>query len=106
MTLTRNVFTLLDRSAESHYGSAQALAIDGETRSFAALRDRALRVARGLARHGIGPGDRVAVMLANRHEWPEVFFGIAALGALCVPVNVLLTATEVKHVCEDSTLAA
>jgi fatty-acyl-CoA synthase len=102
MTLTRNVFGLLDRSAESHYGGAQALSIGGEARSFAALRDRALRVARGLARQGIGPGDRVAVMLSNRHEWPEVFFGIAALGALCVPINVLLTAREITHVCEDS----
>jgi len=97
-----NLFQMLERSARAHYGSRTAITFEGEGRTFAELRDRALRLARGLHGAGVAPGDRVAVLMGNRHEWPEVLFGLAALGAVCVPVNVLLTGHEVRHVCSDS----
>jgi acyl-CoA synthetase (AMP-forming)/AMP-acid ligase II len=101
MGLARNVFGILDRSVAGRRGG-EALRYDGEARSFDALHDRALRVAAGLAANGVKPGDRVAVLLTNSHEWPETFFGLAALGAVCVPVNVLLAPAEIAHVCGDS----
>ena len=97
-----NLFQMLERSARSINGERTAVTFEGDERSFAALRDRSLRLARGLHGAGVQPGDRVAVLMGNRHEWPEVLFGIAALGAVCVPVNVLLTGREVRHVCSDS----
>ena len=97
-----NLFQMLERSARSINGERPAVTFEGDERSFAALRDRSLRLARGLHGAGVQPGDRVAVLMGNRHEWPEVLFGIAALGAVCVPVNVLLTGREVRHVCSDS----
>lgn len=100
--LERNVFGILDRSARAHYGNEPAFGFEGRSVTFAELRDRAQQVARGLVDHGVRPGDRVAVMMGNRLEWLEVFFGLAAMGAVCVPINVLLTAPEIAHVCEDS----
>jgi fatty-acyl-CoA synthase len=97
-----NLFQMLERSARSINGERPAVTFEGDERSFAALRDRSLRLARGLHGAGVQPGDRVAVLMGNRHEWPEVLFGIAALGAVCVPVNVLLTGREVRHVCSES----
>jgi fatty-acyl-CoA synthase len=97
-----NLFQMLERSARSINGERPAVTFEGDERSFAALRDRSLRLARGLHGAGVQPGDRVAVLMGNRHELPEVLFGIAALGAVCVPVNVLLTGREVRHVCSDS----
>jgi fatty-acyl-CoA synthase len=97
-----NLFQMLERSARSHLGERRAITFEGDERSFAAVRDRSLRMARGLDGAGVQPGDRVAVLMGNRHEWPETLFGIAALGAVCVPVNVLLTGREVRHVCSDS----
>ena len=97
-----NLFQMLERSARSINGERPAVTFEGDERSFVALRDRSLRLARGLHGAGVQPGDRVAVLMGNRHEWPEVLFGIAALGAVCVPVNVLLTGREVRHVCSDS----
>lgn len=102
MKLETNVYGILDRSARSYYRDDPAFGFEGRTLTFVELRDRALRVARGLTEHGVRPGDRVAVMMGNRLEWPEVFFGLAAMGAVCVPVNVLLTGPEIVHVCEDS----
>src|SRR5215213_3687154 len=97
-----NLFQMLERSARSHRGERRAISFEGDERSFGAVRERSLRVARGLHGAGVQPGDRVAVLMGNRHEWPETLFGIAALGAVCVPVNVLLTGREVRHVCSDS----
>ncbi len=93
---------MLDRTARSGYGGEPGFGFEAETRSFIEMRDRALEVAQGLRAQGVEPGDRVAVLMGNRLEWPEVFFGLAALGAVCVPVNVLLTAAEIGHVCTDS----
>lgn len=100
--LSRNTFGILERAVRSSRRRDVAFVYEGEERTFELLHDRALRVAAGLAREGIGRGDRVAVLLGNGHEWPEVFFGLAALGAVCVPVNVLLQPAEVVHVLADS----
>lgn len=102
MALVRNVFGLLDRTAESHSGDRPAYGFEGEVRTFRETRDAALHVAGGLHAQGIRPGDKVAVMMGNRLEWVEVYFALAALGAVCVPVNVLLTGPEIAHVCRDS----
>ncbi|WP_185995933.1 class I adenylate-forming enzyme family protein [Nocardioides campestrisoli] len=102
MSLSRNVFGMLDRTAESHAGDRPGYGFEGEVRTFRQMRDAALDVAGGLHAQGVRPGDKVAVMMGNRLEWFEVYFGLAALGAVCVPVNVLLTGPEIAHVCRDS----
>ncbi|MBS44304.1 MAG: o-succinylbenzoate--CoA ligase [Nocardioides sp.] len=102
MHLARNVFGILDRSASSRYGGRAAFGYPDGDRTFVETRDAALQVAGGLLAAGVGPGDKVAVLMGNRREWVEVFFGLGALGAVCVPVNVLLTGPEIEHVCRDS----
>src|SRR5688500_18178487 len=101
-----NLFQMLERTARSQHGDDRAITFEGDERSFKTVRDRSLRLARGLHGAGLEPGDRVAVLMGNRHEWPETLFGLAALGAVCVPVNVLLTGREVRHVCSDSEVRA
>ncbi len=102
MGLERNLFTLLDRAARSHWADRPAFHFEGDTRTYAELRVRSLRLANGLLDLGVAPGDRVAVLLGNRHEWPETLFAVAAMGAVSVPVNVLLRADEVTHLIADS----
>ena len=101
MGLERNLFTLLDRAARS-WPERPAFTFEGETRTYGQLRERALRVGNAMQSLGVGRDDRVAVLLRNRHEWPEMLFGLAALGAVCVPVNVLLRADEIAHLIADS----
>ncbi|REK86292.1 long-chain fatty acid--CoA ligase [Streptomyces inhibens] len=52
--------------------------------------------------HGIGPGDKVALLLPNIPEFPAAYFGVLALGAVVVPVNTLLKSGEIEHVLRDS----
>lgn len=102
MKLERNVFGILERSARMSYGDQAAVGFEGEVLTFRQLHDRSVTLAGGLCAQGVRKGDRVAVMMSNRLEWVEVFFALAAIGAVCVPVNVMLTASETAHVCEDS----
>lgn len=71
--------------------------------SYAQLHERSNRFARGLAADGIGPGDRVAVMLHNGPEFFEALFGCAKLGAIFVPINFRLMAPEVARIIEACT---
>jgi long-chain acyl-CoA synthetase len=51
---------------------------------------------------GVRKGDHVALYLENRPEWPEIYFGISALGAVAVPLDAKLREQEVAHILHDS----
>ncbi len=48
-------------------------------------------------RHGIGPGDRVAVCAANCREWLLTFWAVAALDAVLVAMNGWWTGPEMRN---------
>jgi len=64
--------------------------LDGPALTYAELVDAVRTVAGGLQAAGIGPGDRVALMLGNRLEFLTTYLGIAWLGAVSVPLNTAL----------------
>lgn len=70
--------------------------------SFAELHERASEVARGLIALGVAGGDRVAVLADTRHEWWQAELGIAAAGAVVVPIYPSSTADECAWVLGDS----
>jgi long-chain acyl-CoA synthetase len=51
---------------------------------------------------GVGPGDRVAILVPNTAHFPLAYYGVLALGAAVVPVHALLRAEEIAYVLEDS----
>jgi long-chain acyl-CoA synthetase len=51
-------------------------------------------------RHGIGPGDRVAVCAANCREWLMTFWAVAALDAVLVAMNGWWTGPEMRNALE------
>ena len=75
----------------------RALAIvDGErSLTYAALDERSSRLANALLGAGLRAGDRVAIVLGNRLEYPEIAAGLAKAGLPSVPINPRLTAPEV-----------
>ena len=77
------------RRAAVRWPDRAALVFDetGETLAFSVLAARVDRVAAALAGTGIGRGDRVAIMLPNRVEWPLAWLALARIGAVMVPVN-------------------
>lgn len=83
--------------------AGQLAVIDGDRRlSFAELGARSNRVATALLDLGLVTGERIAVVLGNRLEYPEVAAGIAKAGLVMVPVNPRLTAPEMAYIIDHS----
>lgn len=64
------------------------------------------RLATGLHRLGVRPGDRIASIMSNRPEAVEVFLACAELGAVQVPVNVFLKGEFLRYQLTDADPAA
>ena len=91
---------ILVRAAE-RFGNKPALITDTRTLSYGELDALSGRVAAALAARGIAPGDRVSIYAPNGWEWIVAYHGILKAGAVVNPINVMLTATEVRYVLAD-----
>jgi acyl-CoA synthetase (AMP-forming)/AMP-acid ligase II len=76
---------------------AVADAVTGRSVTFGQLAGGARRLAAGLARHGIGPGDRVSCVAGNWPDYPVVLYGALASGAAVAGANAALTASELAR---------
>jgi long-chain acyl-CoA synthetase len=98
--MTRLAQSLL-QSATQH-GDRPAIRLDDVVLTYDQLLDGARRVTSLLRSRGIGPGDRVAMVLPNVPMFPVLFYGALGAGAVVVPMNPLLKSREVQYYLEDS----
>src|SRR6266704_5371519 len=70
--------------------------------TYAELRDLAREVGLGLVALGVRPGDRVCVLSETRPEWVQAELGIAAAGAVVVPIYPSSSPEECEWVIGDS----
>lgn len=73
--------------------------VDGDRRiTYAEHVDLVASVAKALAeQHGIGPGDRVAILAPNCAEWVIAFWATVSLGGIVSALNGLWTADEIAY---------
>ncbi|MCW2621000.1 MAG: AMP-dependent synthetase [Frankiales bacterium] len=99
MALT--IASILADSAVRH--ADRTAVILGELRiTYADLWRQARQYAQVLRDRGIGPGDKVALLLPNTQHFPLAYYGVLALGGVAVPVHALLKAEEIDFVLRDS----
>jgi len=80
--------------------------IDGATVvSYAGLANRAGEVANALRAAGVQRGDRVGLLLSNRIEWLEIFFGASAAGAVVVPISTWSKPAELEFILGDGNVS-
>ena len=79
-----------------------ALVHQGRRITFGALHRSVNAFAHAIADLGVGPGERVALVMGNRPEFFAVWNAVARLGGLMVPVSTRLTAPEMAYVVSDS----
>jgi fatty-acyl-CoA synthase len=84
------------------WGEREAYVFEDGRLSFLDVGARAASVAAGLTQLGIGRDDRVAVLMAGYHDWPAIYFGVASLGAVLVPLNTRLTPHELRDLIQRS----
>jgi long-chain acyl-CoA synthetase len=94
------------REAVASDANAEAV-VDGAVRlSYRELERRVDQLAAGLASRGIGKGDRVAVMLANRLEAVVTILAITRIGAAVVLIGTRLRRPEIEYIVADSQASA
>ncbi len=85
------------RTAVRLHANAPALQQGSRVLTYRALDDRVRLLTQVLRQHGIGRGDRVAILSENRQEYPELFLAAARIGAIVACPNWRLVPDELAH---------
>ena len=97
-----NVASLLVRTARA-WPRLPALAQGADVVcDYAALADRAARIAGALEAAGMQPGERVALVSRNVTDYVEALFGVWWAGLVAVPVNAKLHPKELGYILANS----
>ncbi len=78
-------------------GEALVVSHQGARLSYAALRDEVDRLACGLIRLGLQPGDRVGIWSQNNLEWVLTQFATAKAGLVMVNINPAYRRAELEY---------
>ena len=82
--------------------SLMALWYEGKAQTYGELNDSSSQLAAGLvAKLGLEPGDRVAILDKNCAAYLELFFALDKAGLVTAPLNWRLTAPELKRIIDD-----
>src|SRR6516164_9190157 len=79
-----------------------ALRLDDQILTYAQLDESTARLAQLMISLGIGPGDRIGLMVPNVPEFGLVFYAALRSGAVVVPMNPLLKEREIAYYLGDS----
>ncbi len=93
---------LFEARAARRPGRTAVVTASGRTLSYAELDERANRVARALRAEGVGPDDRVAVMMERGPRLLVALLGILKSGGAYVPVDPGHPAGRVDFLLRDS----
>src|ERR1700684_2153547 len=82
--------------------SLMALWYEGNAQTFGELDESSSQLAAGLvAKPGLEPADRVAILDKNCAAYLELFFALDKAGLVAAPLNWRLTAQELKRIIDD-----
>lgn len=96
-----NLGSLLARAAPL-YADRPLLRHGGRSVTHAELSAAVERLAGHLGARGLHPGERFLLLATNKPEWLVALFAALRVGAIVVPVNPALTATEVGYMVEHA----
>jgi acyl-CoA synthetase (AMP-forming)/AMP-acid ligase II len=79
-----------------------AVVFEGNRYTFSQINERANRLANALMNLGVQKGDRVAMLQVNCNQHVEVYFAVAKLGAIYVPLNFRVKGDELTYMLNSS----
>jgi long-chain acyl-CoA synthetase len=100
-----DIGTLPTRNAR-HYRDREALAFEGRRFTWGELNARINQSANALLGLGLGKGDKIALLLPNALELVELYWAIAKIGAVAVPLSPLLRGPALASLVRDSDAVA
>ena len=99
--MAMNIAVLGERNIEK-FGEYPSIFFEGRDYTNLEIFDLAKRFSAALTGLGIGPGDRVGVMLPNIPEIGACYGGISRMGGVVMPMVFLLAVPEIRHILTDS----
>jgi acyl-CoA synthetase (AMP-forming)/AMP-acid ligase II len=85
-----------------NYPEKEALVCGEERLTYRQLNDRVNSLANALSKLGVRKGDNLAIMLQNCSEYIEIYFALAKLGAVAVPLNFMYKGIGLKFLLENA----
>ena len=92
----------VDRHVAEGRGEKTAFIDPSRNLTYGELRDNAARIGPMLARMGIEPENRIALVLLDTVDFPVLFWGAIRAGIVPVLVNTRLTVDQYRYLFEDS----
>jgi len=96
-----NITEILQKTAR-RLPDKMAFYFDDQGTTYKDLQNLAESCALGLQRIGVKKGDRVAIFAPSSLEFIIAWFGAVRLGAVVIPVNIMLKARESKYILENA----
>src|SRR5579863_9785283 len=97
----RTIAEMLRWRARRH-PSLPAVWFEGKSQGYGELDASSSQLAAGfVAKLGLAPGDRVAILDKNSAAYLELFFALDKAGVVAAPINWRLTPHEVKQIIDD-----
>ena len=97
----KTIGAALDEATEK-YGDRVAFVFENGLVTFNQLKQTSDIIARGFLGLGVGKGDKAAIWMAGYAEWAFVYFALARIGAIMVPVNTRYRPEEVEYLLNKS----
>src|SRR5262245_62808281 len=88
--------------AQKLFANDVAIVCGGVLLTDAETWSRCRRLAGALSRLGVQPGDRVAILALNSHQYLEVYLAVPASGRVVVPLNTRHAEPELRYALEDA----
>jgi len=96
----------LDRHLREGRGDKIAIRCEGRSVTYAQIAEQANRVGNGLRAIGVGKSERVVLLLPDIPEFAACYFGAIKIGAVAVPTNTSLRASDYGYLLDESEAAA
>lgn len=82
---------------DPHPADHVAIFSRGRATTYGTLRDQVAHLRGGLARLGVQPGDRVALLCSNGRYFVDMYLATLGLGAITVPLNPASPSPEIER---------
>ncbi|ETX30481.1 long-chain-fatty-acid--CoA ligase [Roseivivax isoporae] len=96
-----SILEILRYAASAHPGAevvSSRVEGDMHRETYATAYVRAARLAHGLGRLGVAPGDRVATLAWNGYRHFELYYAVSGMGAVCHTINPRLSAEQMLYI--------
>jgi long-chain acyl-CoA synthetase len=102
ITNLQTLITSIDDTLKGHIAFISPGSGSFERMDYPHVKESTAALIRSLQTLGVAKGDKIALLSENRSEWALVYLAAVSMGAIIVPLDILLTPEEINNLLKDS----